>query len=162
MENKIIDLYKHVLGHKGFDYDEIDDGVLIGTNMCCQVGFDRELLAKNVRADISLEELRVDAPNGVDYFLWLPTNDHQSPTLNQLTLGVQTLEFFITKKIKVYIHCKKGHGRAPTLFAAYLVKQGMGVEQAIARLRSKRPTIHISQAQRNGLRAFKKSLRTAH
>lgn len=38
MPNKIIDLYNHALGIKGFDYDQINDEVFIGTNMCCQVG----------------------------------------------------------------------------------------------------------------------------
>jgi dual specificity MAP kinase phosphatase len=159
MENKIIDLYRHTLGHKGFDYDQIDDQVFIGTNMCCQIGFDRELLTKKVRGDISLEELRVDAPTGVDYFLWLPTNDHEAPTLEKLTLGVQTLDFLISRKIKVYIHCKNGHGRAPTLHIAYLVKKGMEIDEAIKYVQAKRPSIHLSAAQLEGLKIFKNSLK---
>jgi protein-tyrosine phosphatase len=159
MTNKIVDIYNHALGHKGFDYDQIDEEVFIGTNMCCQFGFNRELLTKNVRADISLEEIRIDAPRGVDYFLWLPTKDHEAPTPDKLTLGVQTLEFLISRKIKVYIHCKNGHGRAPTLFIAYLVKKGMVVDEAIKYLKSKRPTIHFTQAQLNALNTFKNSLK---
>jgi len=83
------------------------------------------LFRKGVRADISLEEIKIDTPTGVDYFLWLPTKDHQAPTEDKLALGVQTLDFFIKRKIKVYIHCQRGHGRAPTLFVAYLVRNGM-------------------------------------
>ena len=160
MPNKFVDLYNHALGHKGFDYDQINEAVFIGTNMCCQVGFDRELLVKNVRADISLEEFRIDAPIGVDYFLWLPTKDHEPPSPDKLTLGVQTLEFLISKKVKVYIHCKNGHGRAPTLFIAYLVKKGMTVDEAIKYLKAKRPTIHLSSAQLEGLNLFKQTLGT--
>lgn len=159
MPNKIVDIINHTFGHKGFDYDKINDEVFIGTNMCCQLGFDKELLAKNVRADISLEEIRIDAPMGVDYFLWLPTKDHESPTPDKLTLGVQTLEFLINRKIKVYIHCMNGHGRASTLFVAYLVKKGMKIDEAIKYLKSKRPTIHLSAAQLEGLRLFKDSLK---
>lgn len=158
MPNKFFDIYNHTFGHKGFDYNQIDDNVFIGTNMCCQLGFDRELLVKNVRADISLEEIRVDAPMGVDYFLWLPTVDHKAPLPDKLILGVQTLEFLISRKIKVYIHCKNGHGRAPTLYLAYLVKKGMGVNEAMEYLKSKRPVIHFSPEQINSLRSFKKSL----
>ncbi len=157
MPNKIIDIYNHALGLKGFDYDQINDEVFIGTNMCCQLGFNRELLTKNVRADISLEEFRVDAPIGVDYYLWLPTKDREAPSLNKLTMGVQTLEFLIKRKIKVYIHCKNGHGRAPTLFIAYLVKKGMEVDEAIKYLKSKRPVIHFSENQINALKTFKNS-----
>ncbi len=159
MENKIIDLYRHTLGHKGFDYDQINNEVFIGTNMCCQIGFHREMLTKNVRADISLEEDRVDAPMGVDYFLWLPTKDHEAPTADKLTLGIQTLDFLISRKIKVYIHCKNGHGRAPTLFVAYLVKTGMDIDEAIKYLKDKRPVIHINENQINALKSFKNSLK---
>lgn len=158
MPNKIVDLYNHTFGLKGFDYDQIDNEVFLGSNMCCQVGFNRELLVKNVRADISLEELRVDAPLGVDYFLWLPIKDHESPTVDKLTLGVTTLEFLISRQIKVYIHCHNGHGRASTLFIAYLIKKkGMEIEEAVKYLKSKRPTSHLSVAQLKGLEIFKKS-----
>lgn len=160
MPNKIVDIYNHTFGqgHKSFDYDQIDDEVFIGTNMCCQLGFNRELLSKDVRADISLEEMKVDAPMGVDYFLWLPTKDNEPPTPDKLILGVTTLDFFISKKIKVYVHCKNGHGRAPTLFIAYLIKTGMEVDEAIKHLQSKRSSIHLSRTQLEALKKYKNSL----
>lgn len=158
MPNKIIDVYNHALGLKGFDYDQINEEVFIGTNMCCQFGFDKELLAKDIKADISLEKEKIDSPKGVDYFLWLPTEDHQSPTQDKLKLGVQTLEFLISRKIKVYVHCKNGHGRAPTLFAAYLIKKGMSVDDAVKFLKSKRPTTHLSEAQVAALKEFKNTI----
>lgn len=157
MPNKFVDTYNHLFERKGFDYDAITDGVFIGTNMCCQFGFDKELLQKGVRADISLEEERVDAPVGVDYFLWLPTKDGQAPARDKLLLGVQTLEFLIDRKIKVYIHCKNGHGRAPTLFAAYFIKRGrgMGIDEAISFMKNKRPAVHLNETQIEVLRKFK-------
>ncbi len=97
MLNKIIDIYNHTFGHKGFDYDQITDEVFTGTNMCWQLGFDKELLVKHVQADISLEDLRVDAPCGVDSFFWLSTPDNETPTPDKLTLGAQTLEFLIDR-----------------------------------------------------------------
>lgn len=122
--------------------------------------FNRELLTKNVRADISLEEDRVDAPMGVDYFLWLPTKNHQPPTPDKLTLGVQTLDFLISRNIIVYIHCHNGHGRATTLYVAYLIKKGMGVDEAIKYIKDKRPTIHLSSAQLEALKIFKNFLKS--
>ena len=144
MPKKIVDIYNHLFNRKGFDYDQINDDVFIGTNMCCEFGFKKELLDKNVKADISLEEERIDSPVGVDYFLWLPTKDHYAPESDKLVLGVQTLDFLIHRKIKVYIHCKKGHGRAPTLFAAYLIKKGLGVDEAIKYMQAQRPAIHLN------------------
>ena|SRR5258708_5753992 len=155
MLNKILDLYLHVF-HKSFDYDQIDEYVFIGTNMCCQYGFDKELLGKNVRADISLEETKVDAPTGVGYFLWLSTKDHEAPSPEQLALGVLTLDFLIKKKVRIFIHCTKGHGRAPTLYAAYLVSKGMKVDEALAQIKTKRPAIHLEGSQHEALVEFAK------
>ncbi|MDO8669699.1 MAG: dual specificity protein phosphatase family protein [Candidatus Buchananbacteria bacterium] len=159
MPNKFIDVYNHALGIKGFDYDQITEEVFIGTNMCCQFGFDKELIAKNVKADISLEEEKVDAPLGADYFLWLPTKNHEAPTQDKLILGVQTLEFLISKRIKIYIHCKNGHGRAPAMFAAYLIKKGMAVNDAISYIQNKRPAIHLNETQIEALKKFENSIK---
>ena len=149
-----IDITLHVLGRHGFDYSMIDDGVFIGTNMCCQYGFDKELLSKGVRADISLEEDKVDAPKGVDYFLWLPTVNGRPPFPDKLELGVQAISFFIGRNIPLFIHCKNGHGRAPVLFIAYLIRKGMGVDEAIAHVRKQRPTMHLTDEQLDGLKRF--------
>lgn len=145
--NYFQDKFLHLTGQKGFDYDQITDEIFIGTNMCCQFGFSRELLAKGVRANVSLEKDRIDSPDGVDYFLWLPTEDHTPPSPRHLELGVKALDFFVKNKIKVYLHCKNGHGRAPTLVAAYLVGSGMGADEAVNLLKQKRPSIHLNEAQ---------------
>ena len=136
------------------EYNQITDEIYIGTNMCCQVDFAKELLDKGIIADISLEGERVDNPSGVDYFLWLPVVDHTAPTDKQLRLGVQTLEFFVKEGIKLYAHCKHGHGRAPTLVIAYFIKQGMGVDEAIEFVKSKRPSMHLNEIQTEVLREY--------
>lgn len=157
MPNKLVDAYNHVRGAKGFDYDQISDTVFIGSNMCCQFGFDKELLAKGVRADISLEKERIDTPVGVDYFLWLPTEDMHAPTQDALLMGVQALEFFAHGNIKVFIHCKNGHGRAPTLYCAFLMSTGMDLESAVAALKARRPSVHINDLQLKALETFQHS-----
>jgi len=149
------DILNHLAGHKGFDYSQITDEIFIGTNMCCQYGFSKELLSKGVRADISLEENHTDAPYGVDYFLWLPTEDNTPPSEKALNIGVKFLDFLISNKIKTFIHCKNGHGRATTLFAAYLVAQGKSVPEAIDFIKSKRPSIHLQDSQIKALEEFK-------
>jgi protein-tyrosine phosphatase len=152
------DIYNHVTGHKGFDYSQITDEVYIGTNMCCQLGFSKELLSKGVRADISLEQDRTDAPEGVDYFLWLPTVNKEPPKPKDLEIGVKFLDFLISNKVKTFIHCRNGHGRAPTLFAAYLISRGMEVEEAIKLMTSKRPAVSLSESQVRALHEFKKNM----
>ena len=153
------DILNHLEGHKGFDYTQITDEIFIGTNMCCQFGFSKELLSKGVTADISLEKDRTDAPEGVDYFLWLPTENDEPPKPKELEIGVTFLDFLIKNKIKTFIHCRSGHGRAPTLFAAYLVSQGKKVQEAIDTISAKRPVIHIHKLQLQALNELEKKLK---
>ncbi|MBT3538779.1 hypothetical protein HOF40_04825 [Candidatus Parcubacteria bacterium] len=148
---------KHDEAHPIFEYDKIDDYILIGTNMCCQTHFDEELLDQEVNADISLEEERLDAAQGVKYFLWLPTADHTPSTQEQLKVGVDMIDSLVRQKIRMYIHCKNGHGRAPTLVSAYYIAQGLSVEEAIKKIQDKRSVIHLDQNQIDALDQFKKN-----
>lgn len=132
----------------GIDYSQISDNIFIGTNMCCQLDFDKELLSKGIEADISLEEDRSDTPFGVNFYLWLPTKDQTSPTKEQTKVGIEAIKNLVDLNKKIYLHCKNGHGRAPTLFAAYLIKEeGMKPEEAIEFIKNKRPVVHLSEAQ---------------
>lgn len=141
--------------HPVLDYSQITPYIFVGTNMCCQVHFEEELLAKGIKVDISLERERLDSPEGVEAFLWLPIKDHYAPSRLQLQLGVELLEEIVELKKQVYVHCKNGHGRAPTLVAAYLMaEQGMSVAEAIAFIKKRRPSIHLHPRQRRSLSAF--------
>lgn len=144
--------------HKVMDFSQITDDIFIGTNFCCTTHFDKRLLAKGVRADISLEDKRVDTPFGVGYFLWLPTKDKTAPTQTRLAMGADALNHLVSAGIKTYVHCKNGHGRAPTLVAAYFLLTGMGVEEAIEKIAQKRPEVHLEKPQIKALKDFKKSI----
>lgn len=139
---------------KGLEYNEIADGIYIGTNQCCQTHFDEELKKLGITADISLEEARLDAPFGVDFYTWIPVKNHLPLTPDQLEFGVATLEKLVAMGKKIYVHCKNGHGRAPTLVAAYLTRRGKSPEEAEVLIKSKRPSMHLEEAQRNALRGF--------
>lgn len=143
-----------------FEYNYISDGIYIGTNSCCQMPFfHKKLLKKGVGADISLEENRVDEPFGIKYFLWLPVKDKTAPTIKQLKLGVEVIKQLISMKVKVYVHCLLGHGRSPTLVAAYYINQGMEVMEAIDFLIRKRPTIHLEKTQIKKLKEYAKIIK---
>lgn len=152
---------KPVLGHspaKGqLDFSYITDGIYIGTNQCCQTHFDEQLKKENIEADISLEENRIDAPFGVQFYIWIPIKDHAAPTKEQLNFGVSTLEKFVKMEKKIYVHCKNGHGRAPTLVAAYLIKKGKSIDEALTIIKAKRSSIHLEETQREALNEFSKS-----
>lgn len=143
---------------KILEYNYITDGIYIGTNQCCQTHFDEKLKQEGVEVDISLEEERVDAPFGVEFYIWIPVKNHTAPTHDQLDFGVATLEKLVNMKKKIYVHCQNGHGRAPTMVAAYLVKKGETVDEVINFIKDKRPTIHLEQIQKNALEEFSKHL----
>ncbi len=141
---------------KELEYNYITDGIFIGTNQCCQTHFDEKLKKEGITADISLEEERIDAPFGVDFYVWIPVKNHTPPAPDQLKFGVSTLEKFVQMGKKVYVHCKNGHGRAPTLAAAYLISKGKSPEEAEEFIKSKRPSMHLEDVQRQALKDFSK------
>ena len=137
------------------EYNYITDGIYIGTNQCCIVHFDEILSEKEgIEAEISLEEDRIDRPFGVSMYLWIPTKNHITPSQEQLDLGVVNLKQLVLMKKKVYVHCKNGHGRAPTLVAAYLIQNGKTVEEAVDFIKTKRPSIHLEKNQIDALKVF--------
>jgi len=142
-----------------FEWSKIDEYVYIGTNQCCKTHFDESLIKEGILADISLEEERIDAPWGVDYFLWLPTKNHYAPTPEQLKLGVEAIASLVKNKQKVFLHCQRGHGRAPTLASAYYISKGMSVEEALKKVKAKRPIAHLTERQFNALKKFRQSLK---
>lgn len=151
---------KRSISHLHAPYSKITDFIYIGTNECCQrKRFIKELLKIGIEADISLEERRIDAPFGVKYYLWLPVKDHSAPTPLQFKIGVAMIDRLVKAKKKVYIHCEKGHGRAPTLVTAYLITQGMKLKEAIDFLKSKRPGVYIHPKQMTALKKFKKIIK---
>ncbi|GIW60219.1 MAG: phosphatase [Patescibacteria group bacterium] len=76
--------------------------------------------------------------------LHLPTPDHHAPSLTQLQSGVDFISDQITQGKKVYIHCRAGEGRAPTMAAAYLISKGIALDDALLLLKSARPFIALS------------------
>jgi atypical dual specificity phosphatase len=71
--------------------------------------------------------------------LHLPVRDFTPPTLEQLEHAMAAIEDAIAGGQTVAVHCGGGLGRTGTLLACYLVKRGLGPEEAIARIRTLRP-----------------------
>ena len=140
--------------HQLIDYNYIADGIYVGTNMCCQVHFDERLGQEGIVADVSLEGERIDAAQGVQFYLWLPVENNTAPTPEQLEVGVSTLETLVRLKQKVYLHCKNGHGRAPTMMAAYLIAQGKSVDEAVQFVHERRTSVHLQPVQVEALASF--------
>jgi protein-tyrosine phosphatase len=140
--------------HTKFEYNQITENIFLGTNACCTIHFDKELLDKGVRADISMEGEKLDAAEGAEYFLWLPTVDHEAPTVTKLSIGVHMIQELVDAKEKVYVHCKNGHGRGPSLVIAYFIFMGDDFDTAFKKVKEKRESIHLEGNQEEKLREF--------
>lgn len=83
---------------------------------------------------------------------YLPTQDDHAPTLDQLEQGIRFIRQVLAASGKVYIHCRGGIGRAPTMAAAYLIAQGATLDQALCLIRDARPFIRIMPLQMQRLK----------
>jgi len=142
-----------------FDYSQITDQIYIGSDLCkagvCLIhGDEFRALGVSVEMNLSEEENELP-PKGVETYIWLPVVDGWGPSQFQLKLGTSAINDAVLAGKKVYVHCKNGHARSPSLVAAYLVKfGGMTLDNAYKLIKEKRPESHIENAQKKALDEF--------
>lgn len=104
----------------------------------------------NITSVVNLRVESDDRERGIapEHYLWLPTIDHTSPTVEQLHRAAEFIKDRVDAGEGVYIHCAAGVGRAPLTAAAYLVLEGYKVDDAIELIRTRRPFISQSPNQR--------------
>jgi dual specificity MAP kinase phosphatase len=90
---------------------------------------------------------------GISY-LHLPTLDRHAPSIEHLEQGVKFIRKEIKKGGKVYIHCKAGEGRGPTMAAAYLIYSGLSLDDALKTIKKARRFIHPTKSQIDQLKRF--------
>ncbi len=90
-------------------------------------------------------------------YLHLPTPDHHAPTQEQLKQGVEFIDLQIKGGGKVYIHCRFGEGRGPTMAIAYLISTGLSLDEAIDSVIKVRPFIRPTAVQMQALKTFAKA-----
>jgi protein-tyrosine phosphatase len=88
------------------------------------------------------------------HLLHLPTPDGHAPSMEQLKKGVAFIEKEIKNKGKVYIHCRAGEGRGPTMALAYLIYSGMTYDDAVALVKKVRTFITPTKPQVERLKEF--------
>ncbi|MBI5038062.1 MAG: dual specificity protein phosphatase family protein [Candidatus Kerfeldbacteria bacterium] len=141
-----------------FNFSKIDPYVYIGTTIATRAHFEK-LLALGMKADIDLQEEKIDKPSGVASFLWLPTADFTPPSQVQLIIGSHFIEDMVRHHMHCYIHCNAGNGRAPTLAAAYyILARRMTPQQAVRHIQAHRPSACPNRSQMRALDTFYKSI----
>ena len=116
----------------------------------------RTLQARGVTAVVNMRVEFDDQAAGIapSRYLRLPTVDETPPSLEHLEQGVAFMAQEIADGGVVYVHCASGIGRAATLVAAYLVRQGASPEQAWAQIQTARPFVRPEPNQVDQLVRF--------
>jgi dual specificity MAP kinase phosphatase len=81
------------------------------------------------------------------HYLHLPTPDNTAPALDDLIRGAEFTDKEIKAGGKVYIHCRQGLGRGPTMAIAYLLKMGETYEDAFLTVKAARSFIRPRAVQ---------------
>lgn len=115
------------------------------------------LRAQGVGAVLTLTEepLPADAlaRHGLDS-LHLPIVDLQPPTPAQFREGLAFIDRARAAGQAVAVHCLAGQGRTGSILAAYLIRDGMSAEAALAELRAACPGAVENAAQEAALADF--------
>jgi len=80
-------------------------------------------------------------------YLHLPTIDNTPPPMEDLINGADFIDHEIKNGGKVYIHCRQGLGRGPTMTIAYLMKTGLTFDDAFTLVKSVRTFINPQASQ---------------
>ncbi len=97
----------------------------------------------NMRMHSVFEDARYQ---GIKY-LHLPIQDNTAPPLEVLQKGIDFIQAEIKNGGKVYIHCRQGLGRGPTMAIAYLISTGLTYEDAFALVKKVRTFINPKPVQ---------------
>ncbi len=149
--------YRGVRRHLVYAYDRITSEIYVGTNLCCEAHF-AKLKQLGFEADLDLEAEKIERPPvKFKNYLRLPVKDHRAPSASQLWRGTAFINRFVGRGKKIYVHCKNGHGRSPTMVAAYLIRyRSMSVAQAINYVKARRRGMHLRKVQLQALRKWAK------
>ncbi len=141
------------------DYSLIIDKIYIGSNLCkgsvCPI-HGNEFRELGVCVEINLDNERKEIPpDDMESYNWIPVVDGHPPNEIQLDLGTEAINTAVVHGRTVYVHCKNGHGRSPTLVAAYLIRyKDMTPHEANEFIKLKRPEIHIESSQMKALEDY--------
>ncbi len=139
--------YRIISGLPRIKRSKITDHLLLGSQYNL-IGL-KKLKTMGVTAIVNMRMHNTygDAVHEGIKYLHLPTVDNTPPPLDVLIKGAD----FIDKEIKnngiVYVHCRQGLGRGPTMAMAYLIKTGLTYKEAYTLVRKVRVFINPRPGQ---------------
>ncbi len=137
------------------EISRITDNIFVGTSMCCTRHTEyhsQRMKELGIYADIDLRKGYDESPHFLEVHLKLPVEDTYPPSPFQTKIGVDLIDDVVKDGKKVYIHCQVGHGRSPTLAAAYfMLKEGLSAQDAVFKVKAGRPEAHPTDRQQEFL-----------
>lgn len=132
------------------NYTLIEDGLYLGGNV--------ETPPQGTRAVLNLCEL--DDPYQCEFHVWDAIRDARpAPSLDWLKEKVAFVEKHRSAGRTTFVHCFQGVSRSGMVVAAYLMKQhGLKLDDALARIREKRPGVRPNLAFMELLREWEREL----
>lgn len=132
----------------------VDDEKTLGLGCCPTEGDVNMLVREGITAVLSIQEHPIEgAPaawclQGVSRLVWanVPIQDGGEggwdgvPTVEGLAAAVAQIRAWHQERRRVYLHCRQGIGRAPTVAMAYLIlARGFHIAPAVAQVVARHP-----------------------
>jgi Swiss Army Knife protein, DSP-PTPase phosphatase domain len=158
---------RHKYRHDGW-CDRITKKIIVGRVPLLETGDLQKLQGMGVTVVISMLEPWEQEP------AWFVTPQHEEECkrLGIRFINLPSADFYGVSQENLqkaaaevgpddiaYCHCKAGHGRGPSAAAAVMINGGMSADDAIERLKEKRPGITLREHQSAPLKTFEQKLR---
>jgi len=158
--HKIYDnIYRAFMGMPTLKRCQITADLFLGSQYTL-IGL-RKMKALGITAIINMREHSIYSEAQYEGFkyLHLPTVDNTPPALEVLIKGADFADREIKAGGKVYIHCRQGLGRGPTMTIAYLLKTGLTYTDAFALVQKVRTFINPRKSQIDRLKELEEYYR---
>jgi len=142
------------------NYDFITPSIAVGSEFFTEEIPLLKTLAFDTVVDVRTESFD-DTPTLTEYginYHRIPAPDCTGFTIEQYKSGTQWIDDKVRTGSRIYMHCKSGLGRSPTMMIAYLIKKGSSLEDAYKFVCKRHPVTLISLGQVKSLQLFKKAL----
>eukprot|EP01132_Coremiostelium_polycephalum_P000991 gene991-1257_t len=145
------------VGFRGNLLDAIDEYVYLGS---MPMFWNVKVLVKNdIQAVVNLCD-EYDGPlseyskHSIDQ-LHLPVVDHYEPSVQEIRQAIQFIEDKVSKRHRVFVHCKAGRGRSAAIIICWIAySQKISLERAQRLLVEKRSLVRKSLYKQKNVLAF--------
>lgn len=118
----------------------------------------KSLVKNNFECILDMRQESQDDDNEIKKYsinyLSVPVKDRINPNPSQVKEVIKWIDENMSKNKKIFIHCKLGRGRAPTIACLYLISKGMTPNNAILFVKKNRRYTYFNKKQINFIQNF--------